>query len=85
MLGVIVTLYHAYKAVLRIRAGSSAVWINLIHALIVGPTMIYIGYTGKDTPRPAYEILALLGFAALGYHIYHTILALNLNIEVEKK
>lgn len=85
VLGIIVTLYHAYKAVLRIRSGSSAVWINLIHALFIGPLMIYIGYLAKDTPRAAYEILALFGFGALGYHIYHTIVAMNVVIDNEKK
>jgi hypothetical protein len=83
--GILVTLYHAYKGLLRLRSGSSALWINVIHAVFIGPLLIYIGYTGKDTPRSAYEILALFGFGALGYHIYHTILSMNLIMDGEKK
>ena len=85
VIGVVITLYHAYKAVLRIRSGSSMVWVNAIHALFIGPLLIYIGSKGKDTPRAAYEILALFGFAALGYHIYHTILSVNVVMDGEKK
>jgi hypothetical protein len=39
--------------------------------------MIYIGYHKKSTPRAAYEILALITFAALGYHCYSIISILD--------
>jgi hypothetical protein len=29
---------------------------------------------GYDTPRWAFEVLAMLGFAALGYHIYSMVI-----------
>jgi len=32
---------------------------------------------GYDTPRWAYEVLAMLGFAALGYHIYQIVLSVQ--------
>lgn len=70
VLGIIVTLYHAYKAFIRISNNSSYVWVNLIHALWIGPLLIYIGAKKKDTPRPAYELLLLTAFGALGYHMY---------------
>jgi hypothetical protein len=85
VLGAIVTLYHAYKGWNRFMTGSSGLWINTIHFLYVGPLMFYIGYYEKDTPRYAYELLALLGFAALGYHIYSLILSMNVITDANKK
>jgi len=76
-LGIFVLLYHSYKAVLKFMARSSSLWVNLVHVVAVAPIMIYIGYTAKNTPRPAYEILLMLTFAALGYHLYSIIDNLN--------
>ncbi len=69
-LGIIVTLYHAYKSYIRYTSGSAMIWINLIHALFVGPLLIFIGSQQEKTPRSAYELLLLLAFAAGGYHLY---------------
>jgi hypothetical protein len=69
-LGLLVTLYHAYKAWNRLASHSSYVWVNLIHALWVGPLLLYIGSKKKDTPRASYELLLLTAFGALGYHMY---------------
>ena len=52
-------------------------WVNLIHIFIVGPILIYIGYNGEKTSRKYYEILLMLGFAALGYHGYYLAQALK--------
>jgi hypothetical protein len=81
-LGLFVFLYHGYKAMTRLVAGSSYAWVNLIHVLFIAPLMIYIGYYGKKTPRAAYEILAITAFGALGYHIYNVILQLQVVDEV---
>lgn len=77
VLGGILVVYHGFKAVRRFLAKSSALYINLIHALIIAPLLIYIGVKGKETPRPAYEMLAMVAFAALGYHIYYFIVEIN--------
>jgi hypothetical protein len=69
-LGLIVLIYHAYKVIRKMQIGSSSAWINWIHALFVGPLLIYIGRLGKETPRSAYELLLMAAFAAGGYHIY---------------
>lgn len=61
------------------------IWVNLVHVLYVAPLLIYIGYKEKDTPRYAYELLALLGFAALGYHIYSLVVNMNIIHEDSKK
>jgi hypothetical protein len=73
ILGMFVFLYHAFKAFRRIMQGSTYAWVNLIHALWVGPLLIYIGMRKKDTVRAAFELLLLTGFAALGYHLYELV------------
>jgi hypothetical protein len=78
VVGLVITLYHAYKAFLKWKAGSQSLWVNVMHMLFFGPLLIYIGYMEQGTPRAAYELLALAGFAALGYHIYYLIVGLNI-------
>lgn len=79
--GIFVLVYHSYKAVVRILAKSSALWISVIHVFYFAPLMIYIGYTSKKTPRYAYELLGLITFAALGYHTYNAILMTQITHE----
>ena len=67
-LGVLLILYQGYKA--WGRRGSEYIWINLIHVLWIGPLLIYIGTGRAATKRPAYELLLLTAFGALGYHLY---------------
>jgi hypothetical protein len=69
-LGIFVILYHIYSAYKHLMAGKSA-WVNYIHIFLVGPLLIYIGHTGKDTERKYYEMLLMLGFASIGYHGYY--------------
>jgi hypothetical protein len=68
-LGLLLLVYHGSKAVIRYNAGSSGAWINAFHALLIAPLLIWIGYYGKKTERPAYELLLIAGFGALGYHL----------------
>ena len=79
--GLFVLVYHIYKSVIKLSSGSKSLWVNLIHVLIIAPIMIYIGYEAKKTPRAAYELLGLITFAALGYHIYNVIMMLNVHHE----
>lgn len=69
-LGIFIIFYHIYKVYNYMKLGKGY-WVNLIHIFIVGPIMIYIGYNGEKTSRKYYEILIMLGFAALGYHGYY--------------
>ena len=78
VLGLFLMLYHGYKAFFKWKAGSQSLWVNMIHILIVGPLLAYIGFYEEMTPRAAYELLALTGFGALGYHIYHLITSLTM-------
>ena len=69
-LGIIVLLFHSYKVYSKLNGNY---WINLIHIFIVAPLLIYIGYNKQNTSRKFYEILLMLGFAVLGYHLYYLI------------
>ena len=53
-------------------------WINLIHVFYIAPLLIFVGYNEKETPRYGYELMALVGFAALGYHMYSLVTSINL-------
>lgn len=77
-IGLLVFAIHAVKAAYRYTVGSTYVWVNLLHVILIAPLLIYIGYNGKKTPRPAYELLAMAGFAALGYHAYSILLQVQL-------
>ena len=68
-LGIVLLVYHGSKAAIRIMAKSASAWINVFHAGLIAPLLIWIGYFGKKTERPAYELLLMAGFAALGYHM----------------
>lgn len=76
-LGLLLLVYHGAKAFIRIMAKSGMAWINLVHAILIAPLLIYIGYVGKKTERPAYELLLMAGFAALGYHVKSLIVLSN--------
>ena len=68
--GLFILVFHTYKGLVRYSTNSLSLWINLIHIFIIAPLIIYIGYHGKKTNRSAYELLALITFGALGYHLY---------------
>ena len=72
-LGIIVVLYHMFKAYNHIKIKESC-YISLIHILLVGPLLIYIGYNKDKTQRLYFELLLMLGFASIGYHGYYLIL-----------
>lgn len=69
-LGIIIICYHSYKAYIKYTSNMS-IWINLIHILLVGPLLIYIGYNSTETRRSYFELLLMLGFASIGYHGYY--------------
>lgn len=69
-LGVIIIFYHIFKVYNYLKQGKP-IWVNLIHIFIVGPLLIYIGYNRENTSRLYFELLLMLGFAAIGYHGYY--------------
>ena len=64
------------------KAQSLSAWVNILHVVAVAPLLLYIGSKGYDTPRWAFEVLAMLGFAVLGYHLYS--LVMNIKEETEE-
>ena len=77
VLGIVITVYHGYKAYVRFVNASPFMYVNLIHALLIGPLLIVIGLKGKNTETPYYELLLMLAFAAGGYHLYSLIQEIN--------
>ena len=73
-LGIIIIVYHAFKVYSKIVKGKGY-WVNLIHILLVGPLLLYIGYNGDKTARLYFELLLMLGFASIGYHGYYFVLS----------
>ena len=71
-LGIVIILYHMYKAYNNMQH-KKGYWANLIHIILVGPLLIYIGYHDAKTARLYFELLLMLGFAAIGYHGYYMI------------
>jgi len=76
-LGIVILVYHSYKTVIKWKAHSMTAWVNIIHVIAVAPLLIYIGANAYDTPRWAFEVLAIFGFGALGYHLYNIVLAVQ--------
>ena len=76
-LGILIFVYHLYKTMIKWKANSPSVWVNIIHVLVIAPMLIFIGAKSYDTPRWAYEVLAMLGFSALGYHLYSIVLEIQ--------
>lgn len=71
-LGIVIFFYHVYKVYNYLKAGKST-WVNLIHIFIVAPLLVYIGIYGTNTSRKYFELLLMLGFAAIGYHGYYIV------------
>jgi hypothetical protein len=74
VLGLVIIVYHLYKAVQRWKDKSPFLWVNIMHIVFVGPLLVYIGKNDYNTPKWAFEVLALAAFAALGYNIYQLVI-----------
>jgi predicted PurR-regulated permease PerM len=72
-LGIVVILYHFYKLMAHKNKKEKRYWISLIHILLVGPLMVFIGINKEKTSRKYYEMLLLLAFASVGYHGYYLV------------
>ena len=69
-LGLIIIVYHLYKIYGYLNVGKG-IWVNILHVFIIGPLVVYIGYHGEKTARKYFEVLMMLGFASIGYHLYY--------------
>ena len=70
-IGIVILVYHGFKLIVRLKNRSGYSWVNALHVLTIAPLLIYIGYTGEKTARKYFEMLLMLGFAAIGYHLYY--------------
>lgn len=77
VIGTFVLGYHLWRLSVKYRSQVGGQWVHLIHAALIAPLLIYIGANKKETPRFAYELLTMTGFAALGYHLITLVQALN--------
>jgi len=68
--GITIIMYHIYKAVININIGKSY-WVNILHIMLIGPLLVYIGYYKGDVSRKFFEFILMLGFAGIGYHMYY--------------
>jgi hypothetical protein len=83
-IGIIILVYHGFKLAIRLSTRSGYSWVNALHVLTVAPLLIFIGYHKKETPRSAYELLLMLGFAAGGYHLFSLVKQLDAHPEPNK-
>jgi hypothetical protein len=83
-IGVVILVYHGFKLIVRLKNRSGYSWVNALHIIAVAPVLLYIGYHKKETPRFAYELLLMLGFAAAGYHLFSVVKQLDAHPEPNK-
>jgi hypothetical protein len=69
-LGIIIIIYHSYKAYLKLSNNKSP-WVNYIHIFLFGPLLVVIGLYGVETSRKYFELLLMAGMASIGYHGYY--------------
>ena len=65
--GLVVLFYHTYRAYGKLKENKSA-WVNWVHIFLVAPLLLLLSYLKKDANRRYFEMLLILGFAAVGYH-----------------
>jgi hypothetical protein len=83
-IGWVILVYHGFKLVLRLKSRSNLAWVNALHVILIAPLLLFIGYHKKETPRFAYELLLMLGFAAGGYHLFSVVKQLDTHPEPNK-
>jgi hypothetical protein len=76
VLGIVLIFYHTYKAYKYYSRGINP-WFNIIHILLIGPLLVYIGYNKEKTSLYWFDLLMMLGFASIGYHGYYLYKEMN--------
>jgi hypothetical protein len=67
-LGIIVIVYHSYKAL-----STKDAWIHYIHILLIGPLLIYIGWMNNKTDTKAFLVSIMIAGATFAYHVYRVL------------
>ena len=60
-------IYAIYKHSTEIKTYGFS-FVSIVHILLVGPLLVYIGWLKTNTPNGAYELLLMSGFAVIAYH-----------------
>jgi len=74
-IGIIILFYHLYRSYIKFKKNINP-WVNIFHIIIIAPLIIFIGYNGTmgiKIQRFYFEFLIMLGFSAIGYHLYYMI------------
>jgi hypothetical protein len=69
--GGFIILFHGYRILTNPLTFSVIRMINWFHLFIIGPLLVYIGYTAPNTNAKYYDYLAIIAYAALIYHGYY--------------
>ena len=80
-IGLVILVYHGFRLIVRLKNRSGYSWVNAMHIIAVAPLLMYIGWHKKETPRFAYELLLMMGFAAGGYHMFSLVKSLDAHPE----
>lgn len=72
VLAIVILVYHTYRAYGKLKENKSA-WVNWIHIFLIVPLLLLLAYMKKDASRRYFEMLILLGCAAIGYHALYLI------------
>lgn len=54
--------------------GHNGTVIYAIHTLIVGPMLVFVGVSQRNTPTWIFQLLLLIGLAVIFYHLYKLVL-----------
>ena len=56
--------------------------VNVLHMLLIGPFLAYIGLNGRKCSPLCFKVLAVLGIFVILYHGYSLYLGMNREISV---
>lgn len=79
VVGCFIALFHGYKFITRFLSSSSYAWVNAVHFALIAPLLIVIGSQKKETPRMYYELLLLVAFGGVGYHLFSLVRSLDIH------
>jgi hypothetical protein len=69
--GLFIVLFHGYRILSNPLTISVIRIINWFHLLIIGPLLMYIGFTTPNISANYFDYLAIIAYSALIYHGYY--------------
>ena len=71
-LGIFLVLFFAWHVYKHLPLSQKHVWL-ILHAVVFGVLLIYVGIKGTKAPRVVFSLLLAIGIAAFGYHLVRLI------------